>query len=53
MLQYASIDNIFVLGKRLDTTLQFHGVSYVIWQLVSQLVFAIFISNNHVSFHLL
>ena len=27
--------------------------SYVVWQLLSHLVFTIFITNNHVSFHLL
>ena len=27
--------------------------SYIVWQLVSQLVFTIFISNNHAPFHLL
>ena len=43
-----------------DWTLHFNSMefwdflqSHVIWQLVSQLVFTIFTSNNHVPFHLL
>ena len=46
-----SFGPVYWLDKRNVQVLSF-SKSYVVWQLVSQLVFTIFISNNQVAFHL-
>ena len=62
---FANIDKILILGAGLSTRLQFYKVSrscwyflislgsksYVVWELVRQLVYTMFITNNQHSFH--
>ena len=64
---FASIDKMFNLGGRLGTRLSFYEVfrfswyflifqdpkSEIVRQLVRQLVYTMFVANNHASFHLL